>query len=169
MQTLFAIEVEQNDGLRYALSRYRGSVLLIVNTASQCGFTPQYAGLERLHNRFAARGLVVLGFPCNQFGRQEPGSDGEIQTFCQRNYGVSFPIHTKVDVNGSGAHPLFQRLTEERPGVLGTRAIKWNFTKFLVSRDGRVVSRHAPRTEPEDLVPEIEQLLAAPAPPPLDQ
>ncbi|NTV10149.1 MAG: glutathione peroxidase [Zoogloea sp.] len=142
------------------LADYAGKVLLIVNTASRCGFTPQYAGLQKLHETYAGRGLAVLGFPCNQFGAQEPGSPEEIGAFCQMNYGVSFPIAEKVEVNGPDAHPLFHYLTEAAPGVLGTRSIKWNFTKFLVDRSGQVVARYAPNTPPESLSDEIERLLA---------
>ena len=148
-------------GERRSLSEYRGKVLLIVNTASHCGFTPQFAGLEELHEAYGDRGLVVLGFPCNQFGAQDPGDNEEIQNFCQVNYGVSFKMHEKVEVNGGGAHPLFRYLKSEKRGVLNTEAIKWNFTKFLVGRDGRVVDRYAPQTTPEDLRAEIEKLLRA--------
>ena len=132
MPTLYDFEAQQIDGTLVPLSRYRGKPLLIVNTASACGFTPQFGGLEALHKTYAERGLVVLGFPCNQFGAQDPGSNAEIGAFCERNYGVSFPMMAKVDVNGAGAHPLYQWLTKEAPGVLGTTGIKWNFTKFLV-------------------------------------
>ena len=141
------------------LSTFRGKPLLIVNTASKCGFTPQYAGLEQLHQRYGERGLVVLGFPCNQFGRQEPGTAEEIGAFCQRNYGVSFPVYAKIDVNGANAHPLFQHLKAEAPGVLATPAIKWNFTKFLVDREGAVVKRYSSRTKPDAIASDIEQLL----------
>lgn len=134
-------------------------MLLIVNTASHCGFTPQYAGLQKLHEIYGPRGLVVIGFPCNQFGAQEPGSSTEIAAFCQCNYGVDFILTEKVEVNGSGAHPLFRHLTTALPGVLGSEAIKWNFTKFLVDRAGHPVSRHAPTTKPEELTAEIEALL----------
>lgn len=148
------------DGAEIRLAEYVGKVLLIVNTASQCGFTPQYAGLEKLWQEFGGQGLVVLGFPCNQFGNQEPGTTAEIRAFCERKYGVSFTLSEKVDVNGSTAHPLFQYLTEQAPGVLGSRAIKWNFTKFLVDSSGTVVSRYAPTSKPEDLAPDIARLLA---------
>lgn len=147
------------DGTPTSLNRWHGEVLLIVNTASRCGFTPQYAGLEALQQRYAARGFSVLGFPCNQFGRQEPGDDAAIGGFCQRNYGVSFPMFAKVDVNGRGAHPLFVWLKREKPGLLGTPGIKWNFTKFLLDRQGHVVSRHAPTTKPQALSGAIEALL----------
>lgn len=149
------------DGQPVELSRYRGKALLIVNTASACGFTPQYQGLEELQRRYQDQGLVVLGFPCNQFGRQEPGSEAEIGAFCEKNYGVTFPMFAKVDVNGTDAHPLFRFLKGEAPGVLGTEAIKWNFTKFLVDRHGAVVKRYAPATKPEELKADIEKLLAA--------
>ncbi len=148
------------DGKPLNLADYAGKVLLIVNTASNCGFTPQYAGLEALQRQYGARGLVVLGFPCNQFGAQEPGSEAEIGAFCEKNYGVTFPLSEKVEVNGDGAHPLFKYLTKEAPGLLGTTAIKWNFTKFLVDRDGNVVERFAPTTKPEELAAQIETLLA---------
>lgn len=149
------------DGQQVDLARYRGKALLIVNTASACGFTPQYQGLEELQRRYADQGLVVLGFPCNQFGRQEPGSEAEIGAFCEKNYGVTFPMFAKIDVNGDDAHPLFRFLKGEAPGVLGTEAIKWNFTKFLVNKDGAVVKRYAPATKPKELKGDIEKLLAA--------
>ena len=149
------------DGQPLPWSRLAGQVRLVVNTASACGFTPQLAGLQALHQRYAARGLVVLGFPCNQFGHQEPGSAAEIGAFCQRHYGVDFAVMAKCDVNGPQAHPLFRWLKAEAPGLLGTQAIKWNFTKFLVGRDGRVLGRYAPRQRPEALVPAIEAALAA--------
>ena len=148
------------DGQPVDLQRYRGKALLIVNTASACGFTPQYQGLEALQRRYADQGLVVLGFPCNQFGSQEPGSESEIGAFCEKNYGVSFPLFAKVDVNGDNAHPLFKQLKKEGPGLLGTEAIKWNFTKFLVRKDGTVYKRYAPSTEPKELTGDIEKLLA---------
>jgi glutathione peroxidase len=142
------------------LSAYKGQVLLVVNTASKCGFTPQYAGLQALWDRYADRGLVVLGFPCNQFGRQEPGDAGEISGFCQLNYGVSFPMFDKIEVNGSGTHPLFAQLKSAAPGILGTEAIKWNFTKFLIGRDGEVKQRHGSNVAPADLAADIEGALA---------
>src|SRR5215217_6915254 len=148
------------DGAPIDLSRYRGKVLLIVNTASECGFTPQFAGLEQLYRQYHARGLEVLGFPCNQFRGQEPLADAEIGAFCERNFGVSFPMFAKIDVNGPGAHPLFQHLKREAPGVLGTQLIKWNFTKFLVGRDGQVLKRYAPRVKPEEIAADLEKLLA---------
>jgi len=156
---VFDFETRSLDGTPMPLSAFRGKVLLIVNTASKCGFTPQYAGLQRLHEQFADRGFTVLGFPCNQFGAQEPGDADEVAAFCSRNYGVSFPLSEKIEVNGQHAHPLFKHLTTTAPGVLGTEAIKWNFTKFLVNRDGGVVARFAPTTKPEDLAGEIESLL----------
>ena len=131
----------------------------MVNTASQCGFTPQYKGLEALWEKYRDKGLVVLGFPCNQFGKQEPGDEGEISQFCELNFGVSFPLFKKIDVNGAGAHPLYVQLKKRAPGVLGSQGIKWNFTKFLVSRDGSQVKRFAPLTKPEELAAEIEALL----------
>lgn len=151
--------VKAADGSPIDMARYAGRVLLIVNTASKCGFTPQYEGLEALHRRFEGQGLTVLGFPCNQFGAQEPGDAAEIANFCSLTYDVSFPVMAKIDVNGDDADPLFQWLKSEAPGVLGTKAIKWNFTKFLVGRDGRVVGRYAPTTKPEDMVRDIEGLL----------
>ena len=139
----------------------RGKVVLIVNTASACGFTPQFAGLETLWKDYAAQGLVVVGFPSNEFGAQDPGSDGQIESFCQLNYGVSFPMMAKVQVNGGDAHPLWQWLKGEKPGLLGTQGIKWNFTKFLVGRDGQVVKRYAPNDAPESLRKDIEKALAS--------
>ena len=147
------------DGASQSLADYRGRVLLIVNTASACGFTPQYAGLEALYKKLEPRGLTVLGFPCNQFGAQEPGDETEIGAFCQKNYGVTFPMFAKIEVNGPGAHPLFQYLKKQKGGILGTEAIKWNFTKFLVGRDGEVVARYAPQAKPEDLEAPILKLL----------
>lgn len=147
------------DGREIDLGSYKNKVLLIVNTASKCGFTPQYAGLEKLHEELSARGLAVLGFPCNQFGAQEPGDSAAIGSFCQKNYGVSFPMFAKVEVNGSGTHPLFQYLKEAAPGVLGSKDVKWNFTKFLVDKNGHVVKRYAPNVEPSSLKADIEELL----------
>ena len=141
------------------LSEFRGQVLLIVNVASRCGFTPQYAGLEALQRKLHARGFSVLGFPCNQFGAQEPGNESEIGSFCDANYGVSFPMFAKIEVNGAAAHPLYQYLKSARPGVLGTEAIKWNFTKFLVDAQGKVVKRYAPNEKPEDIEADIVALL----------
>lgn len=147
------------NGDEVSLDAWRGKVLLIVNTASQCGFTPQYAALESLYRKLQARGLVILGFPCNQFGGQEPGDAAAIGQFCQVNFGVTFPLFAKIDVNGENAHPLYAYLKHEASGVLGTEAIKWNFTKFLVNREGQVVERYAPATRPEDLNEAIEALL----------
>ncbi|QXT36405.1 glutathione peroxidase [Sphingomonas sanguinis] len=151
--------VKAADGSPVDLAAFSGRVLLIVNTASKCGFTPQYEGLEALYRRFEGQGLTVLGFPCNQFGAQEPGDAAEIANFCSLTYDVSFPVMAKIDVNGEDADPLFQWLKSEAPGVLGTKAIKWNFTKFLVGRNGQVVGRYAPTTKPEDIVKDIEGLL----------
>ncbi len=159
MTTAYDFEAKALDGTPLKLSEYTGKVLLIVNTASKCGFTPQYAGLEQVYERFRDRGLVVLGFPCNQFGEQEPGSESEIGAFCQKNYGVSFPMFEKIDVNGDRAHPLYQWLKSEAPGLLGSKGIKWNFTKFLVDRNGQVKERYAPQTRPEELAGDIEKAL----------
>ena len=159
MATAYDFEAKTIDGATRSLAEWRGKPLLIVNTASKCGFTPQYQGLEALHERYGGRGLTVLGFPCNQFGRQEPGDEAEIARFCSLNYDVGFPMFAKVDVNGTGAHPLFRWLKEQAPGLLGSKRIKWNFTKFLVDRAGRAASRHAPATKPASLEDEIEKLL----------
>ena len=161
MATVYDFEASSIAGKPVPLSDFRGKVLLIVNTASACGFTPQFAGLEELHKEYADRGLAVLGFPCNQFGSQDPGSNEEIGQFCQVNYGVSFPMMAKVEVNGSKADPLWQWLKAQAPGMLGSEAIKWNFTKFLVGRDGQVIKRYAPNDEPDKLRAEIEKALAA--------
>ena len=161
MTSLYDFQAARIDGQPVRLSDYRGQVLLIVNTASACGFTPQFAGLEALHKTYAAQGLTVLGFPCNQFGSQDPGSNDEIASFCQLNYGVDFPMMEKIDVNGAKADPLFQWLTKEAPGLLGSKAIKWNFTKFLVGRDGQVIRRYAPQDAPAKLAGDIEAALAA--------
>ena len=147
------------NGQPVALSQFRGQALLIVNTASACGFTPQFAGLEALHKNYAAKGLVVLGFPCNQFGAQDKGSNGEIASFCQLNYGVSFPMMAKIEVNGDSADPLYKWLCAEAPGLLGTKAIKWNFTKFLVGKNGQVLKRYAPTDTPKSLEKAIEAAL----------
>jgi len=157
--SIYDFEIETLDGDKTTLGDYEGQVMLIVNTASQCGFTPQYAGLEKLHGQLSDRGLAVLGFPCNQFGAQEPGDSGQIGAFCQKNFGVSFPMHSKVRVNGDGAHPLYRHLTKEKPGLLGSKRIKWNFTKFLVDRNGRVIQRYSPRTKPSAIRSDIEKLL----------
>jgi len=158
---VFDFTLRSLEGLPLPLTEFEGKVMLIVNTASQCGFTPQYAGLEALHREYEARGLVVLGCPCNQFGNQEPGDAAEIASFCESRFGVSFPLSAKLEVKGSGADPLFQYLCATAPGLLGTQAIKWNFTKFLVSRDGKTVERYAPTTAPGDLRPRIEAMLEA--------
>lgn len=147
------------DGAQIDLSQYSGKVLLIVNTASKCGFTPQYQGLQQLFAQYEDRGFAVLGFPCDQFGHQEPGTEAEIGSFCERNFGVSFPLFAKIEVNGKSAHPLFAHLKAEAPGLLGSEAVKWNFTKFLVDRKGRVVARFAPATAPSAIAKEIEKLL----------
>jgi glutathione peroxidase len=147
------------DGVDRSLAEYKGKVLLIVNVASKCGFTPQYTGLEALQRKFADRGFAVLGFPCDQFGHQEPGNEEEIRKFCSLNYDVTFPMFAKIEVNGAGAHPLYEHLKSSAKGVLGTEGIKWNFTKFLIDRDGRVVRRYAPTDKPESLVSDIEVLL----------
>jgi glutathione peroxidase len=156
---LYDFSADLLDGRTIRLADLRGTVLLIVNTASQCGFTPQYAALEELYRANKERGFAVLGFPCNQFGAQEPGSAEEIADFCERNYGVSFPIFSKIDVNGPSTHPLYRLLKQSRRGLLGTQRIKWNFTKFLVDRRGNIVGRFAPATKPGDLAARIESLL----------
>jgi len=154
-----SIPVRAADGSEADLSAYAGQVLLIVNTASQCGFTPQYEGLEALHRKYRDRGFAVLAFPCNQFGAQEPGDAAEIANFCKLSYDVTFPVFGKIDVNGPGAAPLFRHLKSEAKGLLGSEGIKWNFTKFLVDREGKVVDRYAPQTKPEALAKDIEKLL----------
>ena len=159
MTTITDLHVKAADGADVDLAAYAGKVLLIVNTASKCGFTPQYEGLEALHRRYEARGFEVLAFPCNQFGAQEPGSAEEIASFCSLTYDVTFPVFAKVEVNGDGADPLFRVLKDAAPGLLGSKAIKWNFTKFLVDRSGRVIARYAPTTKPEDIAADIEALL----------
>ena len=160
MSSVYDFTASDLAGAPVALSAYAGQVLLIVNVASKCGFTPQYAGLEALQRAHAGQGFCVLGFPCNQFGGQEPGSETEIGSFCSLTYDVTFPLFSKVDVNGAGAHPLFSHLKSEQPGLLGIEAVKWNFTKFLVDRSGKVVERFAPTTKPEALAKPIETLLA---------
>ncbi|WP_244813660.1 glutathione peroxidase [Caballeronia sp. Lep1P3] len=157
--SIYGFTAETLDGATVGLDAYRGKVLLIVNTASECGFTPQYKGLQELYTLYAARGFEVLGFPCNQFGKQEPGDAAQIGSFCETNYGVSFPMFAKIDVNGPKAHPLFKYLTQSQPGVLGLEAIKWNFTKFLIDRDGRIVKRYAPITKPDSIADDVEKLL----------
>jgi glutathione peroxidase len=161
MSTIYDFEAQQISGKSVPLEKFKGKALLIVNTASACGFTPQFAGLEELHKEYVAKGLVVLGFPCNQFGAQDKGSNDEIAEFCQLNYGVSFPMMAKIDVNGAGAHPLYKFLTKEAPGLLGSTAIKWNFTKFLIGKDGAVLQRYAPTDTPKSLAKDIEAALAA--------
>jgi glutathione peroxidase len=161
MSSIYDFEARQINGQTVSLSQYQGQVLLVVNTASACGFTPQFAGLEELHKTYGAKGLAVLGFPCNQFGAQDPGSNDEIASFCQLNYGVSFPMMAKIDVNGAQADPLYKWLTAEAPGLLGFKAIKWNFTKFLVGKDGQVIKRYAPQDAPKGLAKDIEAALAA--------
>ena len=160
MSTVYNFDALQINGKSVALSQFKGKAMLIVNTASACGFTPQFAGLEELHKTYGKKGLVVLGFPCNQFGAQDSGSNGEIAEFCQLNYGVSFPMMAKIDVNGAKAHPLYQWLAAEAPGVLGSTSIKWNFTKFLVGKDGSVLKRYAPTDTPASLAQDIEVALA---------
>jgi glutathione peroxidase len=159
MASIYDFTAKSLQGKDVPLSEFKDKVLLIVNTASKCGFTPQYAGLEALYEKLNGKGLTILGFPCNQFGQQEPGGPEEIGAFCQMNYGVSFPMFDKVDVNGPKAHPLYQYLKDEQPGVLGTKNIKWNFTKFLVDRGGKVVDRFAPMTKPEDIEKSIAKVL----------
>lgn len=163
MDNVYQFTAESLAGQPVSLSQFEGKVLLIVNTASECGFTPQYAGLQKLHERHAGRGFAVLGFPCNQFGKQEPGDAQQIGQFCESRFQVSFPMFAKIDVNGTNAHPLYRWLTAQKPGLLGIEAIKWNFTKFLLRRDGTVFKRYAPTTRPEDIEADIETLLAEPA------
>ncbi len=160
MSTIHDFEARQINGQTVPLSQFKGKAMLIVNTASACGFTPQFGGLEDLHKTYGDKGLVVLGFPCNQFGAQDPGSNDEIAQFCQLNFGVSFPMMAKIDVNGPAADPLYQWLSSEAPGILGTTAIKWNFTKFLVGKDGQVIKRYAPNDAPASLAKDIEAALA---------
>jgi glutathione peroxidase len=157
--TLYDFTVDDIEGRPVKLDRYKGKVLLVVNTASKCGFTPQYKGLEALYRKYRDKGLEVLGFPCNQFGGQEPGNEKEIATFCETNYDVTFPMFAKIEVNGDGTAPLYRYLKHQKPGLLGTEAIKWNFTKFLVDRDGSVVARYAPNDAPETLEPDIAKAL----------
>jgi glutathione peroxidase len=159
MNPLYDIDLKTIDGASEKLSAYAGKVMLVVNVASQCGFTPQYAGLEALYRRYRDRGLVVLGFPCDQFGHQEPGDEAAIREFCTDKYDVTFPMFAKIEVNGANAHPLFKALKQEAPGLLGTQAIKWNFTKFLIDRNRRVVRRYAPSDKPEKLAGDIEAAL----------
>jgi len=156
---LYDFTVDDIEGHPVSLDRYKGKVLLVVNTASKCGFTPQYQGLEALYRKYREQGLEVLGFPCNQFGAQEPGNEQEIATFCETNYNVTFPMFRKIDVNGNATAPLYRYLKHEKPGLLGTEAIKWNFTKFLVDRDGEVVARYAPNDTPESIEPDVAKAL----------
>ena len=160
MSTIYDFTAEHMDGTSQAFSEYEGKVLLIVNTASKCGFTPQFEGLEALYQQYKDQGLIVIGFPCNQFGSQDPGSNDEIGAFCQKNYGVSFPMMAKVDVNGKDAHPIFEWLRKQKGGLL-TDDIKWNFTKFLIDSKGQVIDRYAPTTKPEAIKTDIEQALVA--------
>jgi glutathione peroxidase len=159
MTTVYDFAANTIEGREQRLDAYKGKVLLIVNVASECGFTPQYAGLEALQKRYGAQGFSVLGFPSNQFGAQEPGTEAEIANFCERNYGVTFPLFAKIDVNGSGAHPLYKYLTSEKAGLLGTEAIKWNFTKFLIDKGGKPVARYGSSTKPDALEAPIKKLL----------
>ena len=161
MTTVYDFDALSINGKSVPLKQYQGKPMLIVNTASACGFTPQFAGLEELHKTYADKGLVVLGFPCNQFGAEDKGSNDEIAEFCQLNYGVSFPMMAKIDVNGGDAHPLYKWLSSEAPGLLGTKAIKWNFTKFLVGKDGQVIKRYAPTDTPKSMADDIEAALAS--------
>jgi glutathione peroxidase len=157
--SVYPFKVKTIDGKEISLSEYRGKALLIVNVASHCGFTPQYAGLENLYKKYKDKGFAVLGFPCNQFGAQEPGNEAEIKSFCDLNFGVTFPLFAKIDVNGANADPLYKYLTNDKPGVLGTEAIKWNFTKFLIDPKGEPVKRYASTTKPEDLEKEVENAI----------
>jgi glutathione peroxidase len=157
--SLYDFTVDDITGHPVSLDRYKGKVVLVVNTASKCGFTPQYKGLEALHRKYRDKGFEVLGFPCNQFGGQEPGNEHEIATFCETNYGVTFPMFAKIDVNGEKAHPLYRLLKHDAPGILGSEAIKWNFTKFLVDREGHVVKRYASTDTPDQIAKDIEGLL----------
>ncbi|MCB1837008.1 MAG: glutathione peroxidase [Alcanivoracaceae bacterium] len=159
MTTVYDFSAKRLNGDDVSLEQYKGKVLLIVNTASKCGFTPQYKGLQALYDKHQGK-LEILGFPCNQFGKQEPGGESEISEFCELNYGVSFPMFGKIDVNGDDAHPLYKHLKQEAPGILGSKSIKWNFTKFLVNKDGKVVKRYAPTDTPEAIEKDIARLLA---------
>jgi glutathione peroxidase len=158
-RSIYDFQVTALDGSQVSLSNFKDKVLLIVNTASECGFTPQYEGLEKLYQQYQEKGFAVLGFPCNQFGKQEPGDNTEIANFCTTRFAVTFPMFEKIEVNGSNAHPLFQYLKEQAPGILGSKSIKWNFTKFLVNRSGEVVKRFAPKDKPQNLTKAIEALL----------
>jgi len=161
MTSVYDFSVTTIGGKPTKLVEYKGKVLLVVNTASQCGFTPQYKGLEALHRKYADRGFAVLGFPSNQFGQQEPGADAEIAAFCETSFGVTFPMFSKIEVNGANAHPLYKYLTSEKKGLLGSEAIKWNFTKFLIGKTGAVVQRYAPSTKPENIASDVESELRA--------
>jgi glutathione peroxidase len=156
---IYSFDVKNIDGKQTSLSQYKGKSMLIVNVASQCGFTSQYAGLEALYNKYHDKGFEILGFPCNQFGSQEPGDEAEIKNFCELNYHVTFPLFAKIDVNGDDTHPLYKYLKSEEKGIFGTEAIKWNFTKFLIDREGKILKRFAPQTKPEDLESEVEAAL----------
>ena len=158
-KTLFNFSAKAANGENIPLEKYKGKVVLVVNVASKCGFTPQYKGLEGLYEKYKDQGLMILGFPCNQFGSQEPGSESEIQSFCEMNFGVKFPLMAKIDVNGKNADPVFNFLKESAPGIFGTEMIKWNFTKFLVNREGKVIKRFAPNDEPDSIAKDIESLL----------
>ncbi len=157
--SIYAFSADTLDGRPLSLDTYRDKVLLIVNTASECGFTPQYKGLQDIFQQYAARGFEMLGFPCNQFGKQEPGDAAQIGNFCEKNYGVTFQMFSKIEVNGANAHPLYKYLKDKEPGLLGIEAIKWNFTKFLVDRKGNIIKRYAPTTKPEAIAEDIEKLL----------
>lgn len=159
MASVYDFSGKTINGVDKPIADFKGQVILVVNTASKCGFTPQFRGLEDLYEKYKDKGLVVLGFPCNQFLSQDPGSNSEISGFCQLNYGVTFPMFARIDVNGDDAHPLFRHLTAAAPGLLGSKAVKWNFTKFLVDRKGNVIKRYAPATKPEDIASDIEKLL----------
>jgi len=160
MSDIYQIPCTTIKGEDVTLDQYKGKVMLIVNTASKCGFTPQYKGLENLYNKYKDKGLVILGFPCNQFGKQEAGNESEISSFCELNFGVTFPLFGKIDVNGNNAHPLYQLMKKEARGIMGTQRIKWNFTKFLVGPNGQVLDRFSPTTKPEELEVNVEKLLA---------
>ncbi|WP_191565355.1 glutathione peroxidase [Metabacillus idriensis] len=157
--SIYDIKIKTINGVEQSMSDFKGKVLVIVNTASKCGFTPQYKALQELYESYQSEGLEILGFPCNQFMSQEPGNEEEIKSFCELNYGVTFPMYSKVDVNGSDAHPLFNHLTKEAPGVLGSKAVKWNFTKFLVDKNGKAAERFSPNTDPKEMEEKIQQLL----------
>ncbi|MFN3696854.1 MAG: glutathione peroxidase [Pseudobdellovibrio sp.] len=159
-KSFFDFNVKDSQTADYSLAQHKGKVVLVVNVASKCGFTPQYKGLEGVYQQFKNENFIILGFPCNQFGAQEPGSNSEIQSFCELNYGVTFPVLGKVDVNGDNADPVFQHLKNEAPGILGTKMIKWNFTKFLINKNGEVINRYAPNTEPTEIVEDIKKALA---------